>query len=83
MEQVAAHLAIELLQDVGGLGEVEGGRAACGSHDLRGDVVQLVQLLVPVVEALPAEDHDKYLWEAFWFTWIIEDIILDKRLDLF
>ena len=82
VEQVAAHLAIELFQDVGGLGEVEGGETALGSHDLRGDVVELVQLLVLVVEVLPAEDHDKHLWEATIFTAIIEDVILDPLLNL-
>ena len=82
VEEVAAHLAIELLQDVGGLGEVEGGEAALSSHDLRGDVVELVQLLVPVVEVLPAEDHDKHLWEAFILTVTIEDVILDPLLNL-
>ena len=82
VEQVAAHLAIELFQDVGGLGEVEGGEAALSSHDLRGDVVELVQLLVLVVEVLPAEDHDKHLREAHIFAVFIEDVILDRLLNL-
>ena len=48
---------------------------------MRGDLVELVQLLVLVVEVLSAEDHDKHLWEAI-STISCDDVLLDILLDL-
>ena len=70
--QVAAHLAIDLLEDVRGLREVESPlllaarshNDTLGAYNLRGDLVQLVQLLVLIIEVLISEDHDKHLREA-------------------
>lgn len=63
VEKVASHLAVELLDDVRGLGKVEFG-AVASSDDLRRDLIQLKELFVLIVELLIAENEDKHFGEA-------------------
>lgn len=63
VEQVAAHLAVNLLQHVRCLREIEFSSIS-GGHDLGRNLVQLVKLLVLLVQALVTEDQDDHFWEA-------------------
>ena len=61
--EITSHLAVDLLENVGRLGEVETSSVS-GCDHLRGDLVELVQLLMLRVKRLISEDHEQHLREA-------------------
>ena len=78
MEEIAAHLALELLQDVGSFREVELGSVA-RSDDLGWDLIGPVKLLVLWIQVLVAKHQEQHLWEAKLSA---TDVLLDVDLHL-
>ena len=52
-----------MLENIGSLREVKFVSIE-GGHYLRGDLIQLVELLVLVIEALIAKNHKEHFWES-------------------
>lgn len=77
--EVAANLGVDLLQNVGCLGEVEA-EGVPDSDYLGGDLVLLVKLLVVLVDAFIAKHHDEYDWVAQIVSF--GEVVLDLLLQL-
>ncbi len=63
VEEVSAHFALNLLEHVRGLREIEFCSIA-RSNDLRWDLVSPVKLLMLVVKTFIAKDHQEHLGES-------------------
>ena len=56
VEEITSNLAVDLFQDIRGLGQIEL-VAVPGCHDLGGDLVQFVELLVFIIDTLITQNH--------------------------